>query len=261
MKICPIRSGSKGNAVLIFTEKTKLLIDCGISGKTVEKGMKNIGVDPAELSAILITHEHNDHIKGVGVMTRRYNIPVYANQKTWDAMEKLIGSINQTTKRIIKNNREKIGDIKISAFSIPHDAADPVGYCVESENKKASVATDIGVLNESIFKAVKGSSTVFLEANHDRNMLDAGRYPYNLKQRIKGEKGHLSNDEAGLAAKYLFKMGARNIILGHLSSENNYPLLAKNTVVNILNEAGIKANDDISVSVASDMREGKVITV
>lgn len=262
MKLYPIRSGSKGNAVLVYTEKTKILVDCGISGKVAESGIRKIGIEPSEISAILVTHEHNDHIKGVGVMTRRYNIPVYANESTWIAMEGALGKINEDNKKVfINKNSFKIGDIEANSFEIPHDAADPVGYCFESGNRKISVATDIGVLKEDIFRAIKGSNAVLMEANHDINMLEVGSYPFSLKQRIRGEKGHLSNDEAGLAAKYLYKMGTRSIILGHLSPENNYPLLAKQTVMNILNDDGNKKDDEFKLSVALGNEESLITAV
>lgn len=256
MNLYPIRSGSTGNAVLVYTDKTKILIDCGVSGKTVEEGIKKIGIDPSELSAILVTHEHNDHIKGIGVMMRRYKLDVYANKKTWSAMEDSFGKIDERNKKIIdESGKIKIGDIEAESFKIPHDAVDPVGYNIVSGNRKISVATDIGYLNEELFAALKGSNAVLLEANHDKSMLEMGSYPYYLKQRIKGKEGHLSNDEAGLAAKYLYKMGTRRIILGHLSKENNYPLLAQQTVLNILKEEGIE--DKIKISVASGDEEGE----
>lgn len=262
MKIYPIRSGSRGNAILIYTEKTKILVDCGVSGKIAENGIKKIGIDPSGISAVLVTHEHNDHISGVGVMMRRYNIPVYANEKTWRAMESSLGKIKEENKKIFINKTGfKIGDIEANSFEIPHDAADPVGYCFENGNRKISVATDIGVLNEDLFKAIKGSNAVLLESNHDINMLEVGSYPYNLKQRIRGEKGHLSNDEAGFAAKYLYKMGTKNIILGHLSPENNYPLLARQTVMNIIGEDENNSDKDFKLTVASGSEESLITAV
>lgn len=262
MKLYSIRSGSKGNAVLVYTKSTKILIDCGVSGKIVEAGMNKIGINPAELTAVLITHEHNDHIKGVGVITRRYDLPVFANKMTWAAMEPMIGEVNGDNKKFFEGTDSFcIGDIEIKPFKIPHDAADPVGYSLSGEGKKVSVATDIGFPEEEIFRAIHGSDAVLLESNHDRNMLDIGSYPINLKQRIRSDKGHLSNDQAGIMARLLYKMGTKKILLGHLSRENNYPLLAKQTVENILSEDKIVAGRDIEIYVAPGEEEGPIIAV
>ena len=251
MNLCSIRSSSKGNAILVYTETTRLLVDCGISGKLAKEGLNQLGFEPESLQGILITHEHQDHIGGVGVMSRRYGLPIYANQKTWCAMSSALGKLDDSNRHIFENETEfTIGDITVRPFSIPHDAADPVGYSFTSRGKKVSVATDIGVLEESIFRAIKGSGAILLEANHDRNLLDMGSYPLPLKQRIRSEKGHLSNEDAGYAAKFLCKMGTCQIMLGHLSAENNYPLLAKQTVVNILKESGIEPGRDLALSIA-----------
>ena len=251
MNLCSIRSSSKGNAILVCTKNTHLLVDCGISGKLAKEGLNELGLKPESLDGILITHEHQDHIGGVGVMSRRYGLPIYANQKTWAAMASALGKLNDGNRRTFENETEfMIGDITVRPFPIPHDAADPVGYSFTSGEKKVSIATDIGVLEESIFRAVKGSDAILLEANHDRNLLDMGSYPLPLKQRIRSEKGHLSNEDAGYAAKFLCKMGTCQIMLGHLSAENNYPLLAEQTVVNILKESGIEPGRDLALSVA-----------
>ena len=251
MKLCSIRSGSRGNAILVYTEKTRLLVDCGISGKMTERGMREIGVAPESLSAILVTHEHQDHISGIGVMTRRYGLPVYANEQTWSAMDRAVGRMLPENRRQFSHAEAfEIGDIGVLPFSIPHDAANPVGYSFTGGGKKVSVATDIGVLEESLFRSIQGSDAVLLESNHDRNMLDMGSYPWPLKQRIRGGRGHLSNDDAGKAAELLVRMGTRRIMLGHLSQENNYPLLAQQTVVNILRDAGIEPERDMRLCVA-----------
>ena len=216
-----------------------------------ENALIEAGISPLEISAVLVTHEHIDHIKGVGVFSRRYNIPIYANEKTWNKMYESIGDIDERNIKIIKNYEEfEVGDIGIKSFEIPHDAADPVGYSFFYDNKKISVATDIGVLKKSLFSAIQKSDTVLLESNHDINMLNVGSYPIPLKQRIKSDVGHLSNDDAGKAAEFLVRMGTEKIMLGHLSKENNYPLLAFKTVENILSEVDIKVGKDVKLKVA-----------
>lgn len=260
MKLCSIRSGSRGNAILVYTEKTRILVDCGISGKMAESGMREIGIEPETLSAILVTHEHQDHISGIGVMSRRYGLPVYANERTWAAMDRTVGKMQAENRRNFSHAEAfEIGEIGVLPFSIPHDAADPVGYSFTGGGRKVSVATDIGVLEESLFRSIQGSDAVLLEANHDRNMLDMGSYPWPLKQRIRGEGGHLSNDDAGKAAEFLVRMGTQRIMLGHLSQENNYPLLAQQTVVNILRDAGIETERDMRLCVAPRDRISPVI--
>ena len=262
MKLCSIRSGSKGNAILVWTESTKLMIDCGISGKMAECGMKEAGVSPQELTAILVTHEHKDHTGGVGILSRRYDVPVFANIKTWNAMAPDLGKMKPEHRQCFEHTESfSVGDIEITPFSIPHDAADPVGYCLEGDGKKLAIATDIGVLEEELFRAIKGSRTVLLESNHDLNMLDMGSYPLPLKQRIRSNKGHLSNDDAGKAAEFLVRMGVRQILLGHLSPENNYPLLAEKTVENSLVAAGIQPGKDMVLGIAPRDRISRIFEV
>ena len=204
MKIFSLKSGSRGNAALLFSDKTKILIDCGCSGKAAAAALAELDVTPSELSGIVVTHEHTDHISGIGVMMRRYSLPVYANYATWAAMSSSVGNVpEELVKTFNAGESFEIGDIGVSPFSIPHDAADPVGYSFESGGEKISIATDIGELKADLFAAVRGSKTVLLEANHDVNMLEIGSYPMPLKCRIRGKLGHLSNDDAGKAAEFL----------------------------------------------------------
>lgn len=251
MEIFSLRSGSRGNAALLYSDKTKILVDCGVSGKAVTEALSEIDISPEELDGIVVTHEHTDHISGVGVMMRRYGLSVWATDKTWAAMAKSIGKFDDSLVRTFEAGKDfEIGNIGISPFSIPHDAADPVGYSFECNGEKISVATDIGELKKDMFAAIKGSKTVLLEANHDTNMLEIGAYPTKLKRRIKGHLGHLSNDDAGKAAEFLVRLGTKNILLGHLSRENNYPKLALQTVVCALESVGIKQGCDVMVDVA-----------
>ncbi len=250
MNIVSLRSGSRGNAALVFSENTKILVDCGVSGKVVENALDSLDISPCDLDGIVVTHEHRDHISGVGVMMRRYELPVWANRDTWQAMEGQLGKIDESLERVFDGSFE-IGDIGIKPFSISHDAADPVGYSFYKGEEKVSVATDIGELKTNIFEAIRKSKTVLLEANHDINMLEIGSYPLALKKRIRSVLGHLSNDEAGKAAEFLVKLGTENILLGHLSEENNYPELAEKTVELTLANAGIKVGRDLKLGVAN----------
>ena len=251
MEIFSLKSGSRGNAALLYSNKNKILVDCGASGKAVTEALSELDVKPDELDGIVVTHEHTDHVSGIGVMMRRYGLPVWATSGTWNAMQGTIGKIDDGLIRILKSGEAfEIGEIGVCPFSIPHDAADPVGYSFCCGGDKISVATDIGELKKELFEAVKGSRTVILEANHDVNMLEIGSYPMQLKRRIKGKFGHLSNDEAGKAAEFLVRLGTENILLGHLSEENNYPELALQTVVCALNDAEIKVGEDVQLAVA-----------
>ena len=262
MKLSSIRSSSKGNAIVVWTEKTKLLIDCGISGKEAEAGIRELGLSPEDLDGILITHEHSDHILGVGVLGRRYHTPIFANDNTWAAMEPSLGKLAPIQKKaFVHTDPFTIGDIDIAPFSISHDAADPVGYCFSHQGKKLAIATDMGVLEEPVFRALKGCSAVLLEANHDIHMLEMGPYPLPLKRRIRSERGHLSNDDAGKAAEFLARMGVTQILLGHLSETNNYPLLAKKTVENALTSAGITPGKDLLLDVAPGTCIGKICEI
>lgn len=251
MDILSLRSGSRGNAALVSGGNTKLLVDCGVSGKSVTSALADVDVYPEDISAIAVTHEHADHIAGIGVMMRRYHIPVWANAATWAAMESQVGKIDKSLVNIFDNNSSfEIGEIGVNPFSIPHDAADPVGYSFEFDGEKVAVATDIGELKKDLFEALRGSKTVLLESNHDINMLEIGNYPPLLKRRIRGRLGHLSNDDAGRAAEFLVRLGTERIILGHLSEENNYPELARQTVICALGDAGIKCGRDVILGVA-----------
>lgn len=251
MDILSLRSGSRGNASLVSGGNTKLLVDCGVSGKSVTSALADVDVYPEDISAIAVTHEHIDHIAGIGVMMRRYHIPVWANAATWTAMESQVGKIDKSLVNIFDNDSSfEIGEIGVKPFSIPHDAADPVGYSFMCGDEKVAVATDIGELKKDLFEAIRGSKTVLLESNHDVNMLEIGKYPPQLKRRIRGKLGHLSNDDAGRAAEFLVRLGTERIILGHLSEENNYPDLARQTVICVLNDAGIKCGRDVLLGVA-----------
>jgi len=262
IKFCSLYSGSSGNSLFISDGRTKMLIDSGISGKRIIEALVAIGENPSELSAILVTHEHSDHIKGVGILSRKFDIPIYANENTWNAMEQAIGPVNMKNKMCFYNCEEfEIGNICIKAFPIPHDAVDPVGFNFFLGSKKITTATDIGHITKELISHLMGSDLLFIESNHDVEMLKVGPYPWPLKKRILGERGHLSNEMAGKVVAHLAKKGTKKFLLGHLSRENNFPELAYRTVCNVLDENDICAGRDVMLSVALRDQVGEVVEV
>ena len=233
MRLCSIASGSSGNCIYTGSEKTHLLIDAGISAKRIEEGLQKLQVSGKDLQGLLITHEHADHVKGVGILARRYGLPVYATAGTIDRMKQMksLGKVDESLYQVIQADQKFwIGDVEIEPFSISHDAAEPVAYRFICGEKSAAVATDMGMYNSYIVERLKRLDVLFLEANHDVQMLEVGPYPYHLKQRILGECGHLSNESAGQLLCKVLHDELKKIYLGHLSKENNYAKLAYETV-------------------------------
>ncbi len=242
-------SGSSGNSALVSDGNTNILIDAGVSCAKICTSLKEIGVSPEEIDGILITHEHQDHIRGVDVLSRRYHIPVYASEGTFSKMA--LSGIDDRYLRTVKSGEAfEVRGIGIYPFKIPHDATEPLGYTMSVDDKRFSIATDIGHLSESMVKSICKSDTVLLESNHDITMLKEGRYPEYLKRRILGDYGHLPNDKAAWMATQLAKWGTTRIILGHLSMENNIPSLAYETSKNMLEANGIKVGKDVILKVA-----------
>ena len=250
VKFCSLYSGSSGNSIYIGTERTKLLIDAGVSGVKIAGALREISVRPEQIDGILITHEHADHIKGVGIFSRKFDVPVYAREKTWAAMRQEIGPVKEENVRMIDRGYFTVGDIDVCNYSIPHDAADPVAYTFYIYNRKISVATDVGCVTEEVYENVMESDLALIESNHDVELLKNGRYPWPLKKRILGDRGHLSNEHAAALAAALAQRGTRYICLGHLSQENNEPELALAAARSALAECGIRTGRDVFVNVA-----------
>ncbi len=243
-------SGSSGNASLIKNKDTTILIDCGLSAKRLCSLLAEININPNEIDAILITHEHSDHIIGAGVMSRRFDIPLYATEKTHKSMN--IGPIKDYNTQIINSGNEfEIGGFNIKPFSISHDAQDPVCYSLEYNREKYSILTDTGIISDEILKSVSGSDYIMLEANHDIDMLMYGSYPFSLKKRIASDKGHMSNDYAAQYAIKLIENNTKNIMLSHLSNNNNTPEIAYKTIESVLLKNGINVGSDVKLSVAN----------
>lgn len=239
MKFCPIASGSSGNCIYIGTDEANILIDAGISGVRIAEGLKRINVSPHDIDAVFITHDHSDHIKGAGIFSRRFKTPVYATEGTWRVMSESVGPMDGGNVKVIERERAfKFKDMEIVPFDIPHDAAEPVGFSVFSDGAKVTVATDIGRPSDELAEMLEGCDIVLIEANHDVEMLKAGPYPFYLKKRILGDLGHLSNIAAGELLDSIFSPRLKHVYLGHLSAENNTPMLAYETVTDILKRGG-----------------------
>ncbi|MCI9377959.1 MAG: MBL fold metallo-hydrolase [Eubacterium sp.] len=233
MELCSIASGSSGNCIMAGGGDSRLLIDAGISGKRIEKGLNSLGHKTSEMKGVLVTHEHIDHISGLGVIARRYGLPIYATRGTVEAISNTaqVGKIDPCLFHIIKPDQEfTVGGLKALPVRISHDAADPVAYIIRSGGKSAGVITDLGAYGEHLVERLSGISLLLLEANHDVNMLQAGPYPYYLKRRIMGDRGHLSNESCGRLLARLLHDNCKGVLLGHLSKENNYPSLALEAV-------------------------------
>lgn len=252
--LCPIASGSSGNCTYLHADDQRLLVDVGVSGKRVTEGLTQIDVDPTTLKGILITHEHSDHIKGVGIISRKYDLPIYATAATWERMtsENMLGKVKEQHQKVItKDEPLCFGELIVTPYSIYHDSVDPVGYVFEYRGKKMVLATDMGKVDRKIVERFYHADGILLEFNHDVNMVEVGGYPYSLKQRILGDYGHLNNDLAAKVLAHIYHPDLKWAILGHLSNENNIPDLAYLSAKNALMEKNIEIGKDLDVTVAS----------
>lgn len=257
MEFCTIASGSNGNSTYIGTEYTKILVDAGISGKRIQEALARLGVSGGEIDALFLTHEHKDHIQGAGILSRRFDVPVYATAETWAAIGGDIGKIAPGNRRYVYPGEScTVNDICVRPFAIPHDAAAPVGYNVLAEGKKVTLATDMGHVTDGICEALADSDLLLLEANHDVEMLKRGGYPRYLKERILGENGHLSNRAAGELLCTVMSGRLKHVFLGHLSAENNTPALAYATVERALQEHRITVGQDLLLEMAARSEAG-----
>ena len=264
MEMWSIASGSSGNCIYAASDDTQLLVDAGISAKRIEQAMAAREYSAADLSAILVTHEHSDHIQGISVLARRYRIPVYATEKTLDALMKQRGmeKMDESLLQVIEPDKEfSVGSLTVHPFANYHDAADPVCYTLHDGQYKIAVATDLGHYDDYTIHSLSGCDMLLIEANHDRHMLEVGPYPYPLKQRILSDVGHLSNDHCGKLLCELYHDKLRYILLGHLSKENNLPELAYETVrYEMKSELGDAIRKDLRLGVAKrDVPSGSIV--
>lgn len=254
INFCTIASGSSGNSVFVSTPKANILIDAGLSGKTIESGLISNGLNCGFIDALFITHEHTDHIKGAGVLSRRYDLPIYATAGTWDYLNhyEAIGKVAGKNKMYITPGMPIcIGDMEIMPFDIPHDANQPVGYTIKSGTRKVAIATDLGHISDNVAKNVNEADIILIESNHDLQMLENGSYPAHLKRRILSDTGHLSNVSCGRFLVDVFSSKTKYIFLGHLSQENNRPVLAYETVKDILLSNKIDVGSSVGLYLAN----------
>jgi len=265
MRLCSIASGSSGNCIYVGDEHTHLLIDAGISKKRIEAGLDTLNVKGEEITGILITHEHVDHIQGLGVFSRKYEVPIYGTKGTIDGIRKCnnLGKMPDGLLHEIRIDEDfELGDITIHPFKISHDANEPSGYRMNNGSKAVAVATDLGKYDEYIVNKLKNLNGIVLEANHDIHMLEVGPYPYPLKRRVMGDKGHLSNELSGRLLCDILHDELKCVVLGHLSKENNYEELAYETVkLEVTMGDNPYKGEDIPIMVAKRDTVSEIITL
>lgn len=249
LNFCSFSSGSTGNCYLIKSETTAILVDAGISVKKIVGGLAETGTENDQLAAVLLTHEHSDHVKSLSPLMRKIkSLTAYANANTWAAMDHELDP--ERMKKIVTGNAFQIGDIRVNSFSVCHDAAEPVGYSFYKSGKQISIITDTGCVKNDAMNEIKDADLLVLEANHDVDMLKIGKYPRFLKQRILGDNGHLSNESAADVLIRMLAGGKKKpkVLLAHLSRENNFPEMAYQTVKNILEEESYYIGKHIELS-------------
>ena len=254
-KFCSLYSSSSGNCTYIGTSSGGILIDIGVSAKRTEEALRGIGVDPCEIKAVFVTHEHIDHISGVRVFATRYSLPVYATEGTLDGMSYAgVFSKSRIDAYVMPENGTEVNGIFVTPFRTPHDSIESCGYtAVTPDGKRLAVATDMGTVTDTVRNALCGCDLVLLESNHDVRMLQNGSYPYPLKQRILSDTGHLNNEKAAELAASLLDSGTTRFVLGHLSKENNIPGLAYETAKSAFSCMGAEENRDYILDVAGDL--------
>ena len=259
LKFCSLYSSSTGNSLLVQSENTNIIVDAGVSGKKIIEALSSVDVCIESIQAIIVTHEHTDHTLSLATLSKKYNIPIYANDKTWSVLKQdKIASCNK--KLFTPYESFEIGDLEILPFRIPHDAIDPCGFNISNNGTKISIATDLGYIDSKIFSHLKNSSFVLLESNYDPEVLKCCSYPFSLKQRISGPTGHLSNNSAGQVICELYNHGLKSAMLGHLSKESNFPELAYHTVADALQSNNI-SKDNLCLKVASRLEPSELLCI
>ena len=257
MKVCVLASGSGGNSIFVQQGVTKVLVDAGLAGKRIEERLQAVDVAGADLHALVVTHEHSDHIHGVGVLARRFDLPVWMTRGTFEGSKKKFRGTERI--RIFDNDEGfDIGDLYFQPFSISHDAVDPVNFVVRSGQSALAIATDMGTVTQLVYQRIRGADLVIMETNYDRELLMNGPYPWDLKQRISGNRGHLANEKAADTLCSLAQEGLQQAVLAHLSDKNNRPELAEGVCREDLKARGV---NQFMLSVAEQERPSPIFVI
>lgn len=250
LELCTLASGSSGNSLLVSDGRTHILVDAGISCRRITNSLKMLGVDPKELAGVLITHEHTDHMAGLATLTKQLRLPVYASRGTGRQLCYRIAFLEELFHPVTPGEGFSVGGIDVESFPTSHDAAESTGYALSAGGRKAAVVTDLGYVTPEVERGIRGADLLVCEANHDVEWLQAGPYPYYLKARILGDRGHLSNEAGAELAWTAVAGGARTVVLAHLSHENNTPARAHEVVRGLLERRGAAVGRDVSLEVA-----------
>lgn len=261
LTLTTLASGSSGNCILLSGGGTHLLIDAGISCRRITKSLQELGIPPEDLSGVLITHEHTDHVSGLATLTKRYHLPVYTSPGTGRRLCYRIAALEDVLQPCSPGGAFTLGSLEVETFSTLHDAAEPMGFSVSDGTRKAVVVTDLGVVTGEVLAALSGAGLVVVEANHDEDWVRSGPYPYYLKERILGNFGHLSNQSGAALALRAVETGARTVVLAHLSSENNSPEHARSSVSTVLTSHGIRLEEEVTLAVAPRSEPGPTYAV
>lgn len=264
MVFCPLYSSSSGNSTFIATQSTAILVDAGVNALKIHEALTEIGASFSDIKAVIITHEHIDHIKGIGVIARRYGIPIIANHGTWEAIigQGKAGDIPFGKRIYFEHNTTfYVGDIAVTPFETQHDAMSSVGYCIEHETSKISIISDTGTVSKIMKSHIAGSDLLMIEFNYDEHMLKNGKYPQFLKKRILSNRGHLSNADAAEIVTYAAMQGCRKFVLSHLSRDNNTPEAAYDAAFQGLLECCESPNSEAEILVARPEKVTKPIII
>ena len=261
LELCTLASGSSGNSLLVTDGRTHVLVDAGISCRRICTGLKELGVEPTELAGVLITHEHSDHISGLTALTKQLRLPVYASPGTGRQLCYRIAFLEELLRPVAPGEGFSIGGLAIESFPTSHDAAESVGYALSAGGRKAAVVTDLGYVTGAVLRGIRRADLLVAEANHDVEWVQSGPYPYHLKARILGDRGHLSNEAGAELAWTAVEGGARTVVLAHLSHENNTPARAHEVVRGVLERRGAAVGRDVALEVAPRSEKSRRYTV
>ncbi len=240
MELVTLASGSSGNCILVSAGETHVLVDCGVSCKRIVEALAGLGLSPRQISGVVITHEHSDHIAGLATLTKKYALPVYTSCGTSLELRRRIAFPLGALREVEPGQVFPLGELEVVGFPTSHDAAEPMGFSFSAVGRRCAVATDLGFVSQAVLDGVLGADLVVCEANHDVDWLRTGPYPYQLKRRILGDRGHLSNEAGADLALRCAERGARTVVLAHLSQQNNTPRRALDVAQGVFRAAGVE---------------------